>query len=260
MEHWAVSLQSFPPELIWCILFPFCCIAILALLRFFGILGVVAYMAVGIIVANIQVLKIVKFSIVPQPLAMGTIIFSSLFLCSSILTEYYSEKVARKAVLLSLVAMLLMTVFMQLTIAYRPISINETPPDLRWAFPNNEHITAIFSPTTTLFFAGSISYLISQLYEVRIFSFIRYLTKGRMLWLRNFLAMAISALIDNIIFSSLAWKLLSEHPASWKTVVITYILGTYWLRLLFSIFDTPIIYFARYFLPLEDRPKSFRSL
>ena len=61
----------------------------------FGEIGLYIYSAIAIIVANIQVLKLVKFSFFSEPIALGTVLFASTFLCTDILAEYYGAKKAR---------------------------------------------------------------------------------------------------------------------------------------------------------------------
>ena len=70
------------------------------------------------------------------------------------------------------------------------------------------------------------------------------------MWLRNNASTAISALIDNTIFSVLAWIVFAADPLPWSTVIFTFILGTYWLRLIVAAMDTPIIYLSRYVRPV----------
>ena len=74
-------------------------------------------------------------------------------------------------------------------------------------------------------------------------------TGGRWLWLRNNASTAASSLIDNTIFSVLAWVVFAADPLPWSTVIFTFILGTYWLRLLVAVMDTPILYLSRLVRP-----------
>ena len=58
-----------------------------------------------------------------------------------------------------------------------------------------------------------------------------------------------SALLDNTIFSLFAWIIFNPDPLDFNTVLFTFILGTYILRIIIAILDTPFIYLAKYFLP-----------
>jgi len=251
-QSWVNAMHRLPPEAIWGILLVACFASIILLLRLFGAIGLYVYMAIGVIAANIQVLKVVQFSLLPEPVALGTVIFSTIFLCTDILAEYYCAKTARNGVYLSMLGMFLMTLFMHITLGFRPLDPATAPEGLQWALPAHDNISAIFTPAPALFLAGVVSFLTSQLYDVWVFTAIRKLTRGRYLWLRNNVSTILSALIDSVLFSTLAWIVLAPHPLPWKTVLFTYILGTYWIRVIFAIIDTPIIYLARHFIPQKD--------
>ena len=88
--------------------------SVLIFFKLFGEVGLYIYTVIAIIAANIQVLKIVKFSFFEEPIALGTILFASTFLCTDILAEYYGAKSARKNILLGFSGFLLMTILMLL--------------------------------------------------------------------------------------------------------------------------------------------------
>ncbi|MCS7144198.1 MAG: queuosine precursor transporter, partial [Archaeoglobaceae archaeon] len=72
--------------------------------KFFGRAGLYMWMALSIVIANIQVTKIIEvFGLVT---AMGNVIYGSTFLATDILTERYGAKYARKAVLVGFFAMI----------------------------------------------------------------------------------------------------------------------------------------------------------
>jgi uncharacterized integral membrane protein (TIGR00697 family) len=94
-----------------------------------------------------------------------------------------------------------------------------------------------------------IAYLLSQHHDVWMFELLKRVTNKKHLWLRNNGSTLISALIDNAVFSLLAWVVFAANPIGFGPLVFTYILGTYWLRVLVALLDTPFCYLARYCLP-----------
>lgn len=238
--------NSMPPEAIWLTLLGFAFVTILVMFKVFRAAGMYVYIAVAIIAANVQVLKAVKFSIFDTPVALGTVLYATAYLCTDILNEFYGPKEARKSIYMGFMAMLLMSVFMFLTLAFKPLTPAEAVNGVEWALENHTHIAAVFSSTPVLFVSGMAAYLCSQLNDVWMYSFFKRITKGRYLWLRNNGAAAISAFIDDVIFSVLAWVVLAEEPLEWGVLWGTYILGTYALRLGVAILDTPVIYLAKY--------------
>ena len=228
-------------------------------LRPFGAAGMFIFIAVGIIAANVQVLKAVTFSFYAEPIPMGTVVFSATYIATDVLTEYYGRATAKKAVWLGFSAMLLMTILMVLIMGYKPMTAEEAGQGMAWALPNDEHIRALYMPQATLLISGLSSYLISQFNDIFVFQKIRKWTGRGQLWARACGSTAVSALVDNTVFSTLAWyvfpRLLgqSDQAVDLFTLIFTFILGTYWIRLAMALLEAPAIYAARYFLPEEDR-------
>ncbi len=217
----------------------------LVLHRLFGAAGLFAYVVAAILAANVQVLKAVQFAVYPAPVALGTVTFSSSFLATDVLAERYGPRTARTAVALGFAGYLIFTVLMVLTMGFAPLTPEQAGTDMAWALANHEHITALFLPAPALFAAGMTAYLASQLHDVWLFDRLKRAFDGRFLWLRNNLSTLISAFIDNFLFSVLAWIVFAAEPLPFKTVLVVYVLGTYWLRVLVALFDTPVIYLAR---------------
>ena len=230
--------NSFSTELMWVILLFFCYISILTFLRLFGYVGIFIYCALAVIGANIQVLKTVDFFYSPEPVALGTILFASTFLCTDILSEYFDKNKARMNILIGFCAFLFMTLLMVITIGFKPSSDD-------WV---QESLSNVFTPMTRFFIASMIAYLISQYFDVWFFNYIKRITSEKYLWLRNNLSTIASSLVDNTVFSIFAWILLNPEPISVYNVIMIYILGTYLLRILLALFDTPLIYLAKFFI------------
>ena len=230
------SLNTF---VVWIIMLFFCFSSILIFLKLFSFAGLYVYSAMAVIIGNIQVLKTVDFFYSPEPVALGTILFSSTYLCTDILSEHFGKDKAQKNVLISFVSFLFVTIVMLVTIGFNP-SAND------WAQDSLENI---FTPMSRFFIASMIAYLVSQYFDVWIYSTIKNLTMNRFLWLRNNLSTILSSLIDNTVFSILAWIILNPNPETFYNVIMIYILGTYILRIFIAFIDTPFMYLSKIFLP-----------
>lgn len=237
-------LQSLPIAITWIIQLFLSYGALLVFLKLWGADGVIVFCVLAIVAANIQVLKAVEFPIWVEPIALGTLIFSTTYLATDILTEIYGKAKAMQAVYIGFAGYLLFTGWMLLTIGFAPLS-QEQYPNYQWAIDNHNFISGVFTPAPTLLIAGMVSFLISQWLDVSLFSKLKKLTSGKYLWLRNNLSTAISGLLDSFIFSVLAWIILNPEPLPWGIVVSSYVFGTYTLRLLLTFLDTPIIYLAK---------------
>ena len=230
------SLNTF---VVWIIMLLFCFSSILIFLKLFSFAGLYVYSALAVIIGNIQVLKTVDFFYSPEPVALGTILFSSTYLCTDILSEHFGKDKAQKNVLISFVSFLFVTIVMLVTIGFNP-SAND------WAQDSLENI---FTPMSRFFIASMIAYLVSQYFDVWIYSTIKNLTMNRFLWLRNNLSTILSSLIDNTVFSILAWIILNPNPETFYNVIMIYILGTYILRIVIALIDTPFMYLSKIFIP-----------
>ena len=243
-------------EVVWFIMLILCFLSILVFLRLFGYVGLYVYSAIAIIVANIQVLKQANFNFFssinekiipfyePSPIALGTILFASTFLCTDILSEYYGKEKARKNVLIGFCSFFLMTILMLVTIGIQPA-------EDEWVSMVQESLAILFTPMTSIFVASMIAYLISQYFDIWFFSYLKTVSSNKLLWLRNNVSTAVSSLIDNTVFSIFAWIILNPNPFPLSDVIMTFILGVYLLRVFIAILDTPFIYLAKYFIQEE---------
>jgi len=217
----------------------FCFSSILIFLKLFSFAGLYVYSALAVIIGNIQVLKTVVFFYSPEPVALGTVLFASTFLCTDILSEHFGKDKAQKNVLIGFVSFLFITIVMLITIGFNP-SAND------WA---QDSLVNIFTPMSRFFIASMIAYLTSQYFDVWIYSNIKNLTMNRFLWLRNNLSTMLSSLVDNTVFSILAWIILNPNPETFYNVIMIYIFGTYILRIFIALIDTPFMYLSKIFLP-----------
>ncbi len=258
-------LNNWPPTVLAGIELGICLFFILAMLRFFGVSGLYAYVCVALIGANIEVLKGGQFWFPPHPIAMGTLLFGTIALVFDIITEYYGKPAALQGVRLGFVVVCFFTLLMLITVGIRPLDPHTLTADELFLYQNHLHIKALFIPLPAILAASLTSYLISQSTDVIIFRLIKQLTHERWLWLRAILSTSVSAFVDTCIFSFLAWKLFSPEPVSWQTLFTVYIFGAYPLRLLCSFGLSPFIYLARPFLPKtvthlqQTPPEGWRS-
>jgi uncharacterized integral membrane protein (TIGR00697 family) len=250
IQSLVLLLQDLPPEIILGFEYALCALTILGMVRFFGKAGLFTYIALAVVIGNLQVLKAAHFTYLSFPVALGTIVFSSTFLASDILTEFYGASQARKAVWVGFTAYLVMTLFMILTLGIKPAP---TSDDSFLAVHNA--IQLLFSPAPALFMASLISYALSQYTDIWVFQAIRHLTGTKWLWLRSLISSLGSALLDNILFSTLAWVIFNPTPVSFEQLIFIYILGTYTFRIIVTLLQTPLMYGVRMFIKQDSYAK-----
>ncbi len=196
--------------------------------RLFGKTGLYIWTATAVILANIQVMKTIEiFGLVT---ALGNVIYSSLFLVTDILNENHSKKDAQNAVWIGFFVLIATTVVMQITLQFVPDESDFL----------SSHLAAIFEFLPRITVASLIAYLISQHHDVWIFSKLKEKQKSQNLWVRNNLSTLSSQLIDNTIFTLIAFV----GVFSWG-IILQIFLTSLLLKVIVAGFDTPFIYWAR---------------
>ena len=240
-------LQATNP--LWVILgkFLICGIAILMLFRLWGIVGLYLYIALATIGGNVAVLKTASLPFLyDKPIALGTVLFMSLFLCSDIINEYFGPKRASQAVWIGFLSYFLFTLFMYMILSFAPLGETAT---------THHAIESLFLPAPAVFIASLCAYFVSQRTDIALYTFFGKLTKGKHLWFRSLASTFLGSFLDNALFSILLWIVFNPEPKSFETVLWTYILGIYMMRLILSVANIFFMYAVKKFKPpLSRRP------
>jgi len=104
----------------------------------------------------------------------------------------------------------------------------------------SEHISAIFSVLPRIAFASLVAYMISQSHDVWFFAKLKNKHKKKYLWLRNNLSTITSQLLDNVIFTLIAFV----GVFSWE-IIGQIFLTSLILKVIVAACDTPFVYLAR---------------
>lgn len=216
-------------ELLWFGLLAANFFMIMLAYKLFGKTGLYIWTAMAIILANIQVMKTVQiFGLVT---AMGNIIYSSIFLTTDILNEVHGRKSAQKAVWIGFFVLISTTIIMQITLYFIPHEASDLL---------SEHISAIFSFLPRIALASIVAYLLSQSHDVWMFAKLKKRFKGKCLWLRNNLSTIMSQLIDNTVFTLIAF--VGIFPFGLMAQIFIFSLA---MKVFIAFADTPFIYWAR---------------
>ncbi len=207
---------------------------LLMLFRKFSYIGIYIFNVVAVIIGNLQVLREVSYGFQTEKIALGSIIFAMTFIGSDIITEHYGKNLAKNGVLLTFYAQMMFIISMLICMVYTPHN------DIYF-----DSLKRIFITSPRLFIASLIAYLCSQMLDISLFSFLKTKLRGlSWLWIRSILSLLLASLVDNIIFSTLAWKIFADQDISLKKLIFTYILGTYWFKTFVNLCTVPIIYLS----------------
>ena len=197
--------------------------------RFWGKGGLLSVVPLSIVLANIQVGKMMTlFGF--DGITMGNIAYGGIYLASDILTENEGKHYSRKVVSLGFAAMLFTTFIMQIV-----LKVKVSPDDTMQGA-----LSAVFGFMTRLAISSVCGFAVSQSFDIWSYQFIRkFRPSYRDIWIRNNASTMISQILDNIVFSFLAFT--GVYP--FKTV-IGIIFSTYLLKIVISLLDTPFVYIA----------------
>ena len=202
--------------------------------RLFGKGGLLAFNVLATLIANIEVLLLVRaFGV---EMTLGNVLFASTFLITDILSENHSRKDANRAVIISTACSLLFIAITQMWLLYTP-SAND------WA---SGAIHTIFKSTPRIVCASLGVYLISQLTDVWLYHKWWAWTTRRLgdnrrgLWIRNNGSTMISQLLNTLLYTFFAFY----GTYSFETLVSIF-LSSYIIYICTSLLDTPFVYWCR---------------
>lgn len=201
--------------------------------RLFGKWGLVMWIPISVIVANIQVIQTVElFGMVAT---LGNIVYATSFLVTDILSENYGKEEAKKAVWIGFFSLISMTALMNLALQFLPL------PGDEFAGTAHEATSTIFSLMPRIAIASLAAYLLSQRHDVWAYHFWRKkFSKENQIWLRNNLSTGISQLIDSSVFVLIAFYGVFE-----TAVLLEIFITTYFLKFIVAAADTPFVYWAK---------------
>jgi len=215
-------------EVLWIASLLVSLLTVIVAYKLFGRTGLYIWTAAAVIIANIQVLKIVE--VFGLETALGNVIYASIFLATDILNENHTKKDAQKAVWIGFFVLIATTIIMQLTLYFTPSESDFI----------NEHIKAIFSLMPRIAVASLIAYLVSQNHDVWFYAKMKKKDKNKRLWLRNNLSTVTSQLLDNILFTLIAFV----GVFGWSTIGQIFITSLI-MKVIVAACDTPFVYLAK---------------
>ena len=201
--------------------------------KLFGKWGLIMWIPISVIVANIQVIQTVElFGLVAT---LGNIVYATSFLVTDILSENYGKQEAKKAVWIGFFSLISMTLLMNLALAFQPLAGDD------FATTAHEATSTIFSLMPRIAVASLAAYLLSQRHDVWAYHFWRNrFPKDNQIWIRNNLSTAISQLIDSSVFVLIAFYGVFE-----TSMLLEIFITTYLLKFIVAAADTPFVYWAR---------------
>ncbi len=193
-----------------------------------GKLGILMFIPLSIVIANIQVNKLVVLFGVSATL--GNIAYGGIFLIEDILAENYGKKYAKTVVALGFLTMVFTTVVMNLALLISPAEADKA----------QSAIATLFSPLLRLTCASLLAYSVATYVDIHLYQFIKNIIPSfKNIWIRSNLSTIISQVVDSVIFTFVAFWGVYEMD-----ILLGIMFSTYFMKLVISASDTPFVYLA----------------
>ncbi len=220
----------------------------------------------------LNVIGITRFvQLGPLAVAVGVLPYPLTFLCTDLISELYGKRRANFLVTVGLMLngfILLVMWFAQALPAATPTApwqVFEVANEI--FLPNGDKVSGsvelfglIYACTSGAVVASMIAYIVAQYCDVHFFHFLKKLTKGKHLWLRNNLSTLLSQGIDSFIVISVTFGAAYFRGEQTLKVLLLLMFSNYIFKALAALFDTIPLYFLvaklRRYLKLEDPGKT----
>lgn len=206
---------------------------ILIAYKLFGKLGLFIWAGLASVITNIEVTKCIDMF--GLSVTLGNVIYSSTFLATDILSEIYGGKDARKAVWIGFFTSIAFTVIIQISMLFEPNSQDFVSASMNTVFGLLPRLTV----------ASLIAYLVSNMLDTFLYDKFKKRFPNH-LWLRNNASTMISQLVDNVVFTAIAWIGVFDINTMIELGITSQI-----IKMVIALCDTPFLYMARKIKPRE---------
>ena len=195
--------------------------------RLFGKAGVLAWIPIATIMANILTVK--NACIFGMNTAIGSVMFASTFLATDILTECYGVKEARRGVLMGFCGAVIFMLCSQIALLYSPSLIDYASGAMNELFALNFRISL----------ASITMYLVANLADVFLYEKLKIKTEGKKIWLRNNVSTILCNCAENFAFVLLGFYGMYDFTQCMSIACSISIIET-----IVGLCDTPFLYVA----------------
>lgn len=196
--------------------------------KFLGKEGIIGWMGIASILANLLLIKSVDLLGISATL--GNVLFASNFLATDILTENYGYKEAKKGVRFGIIAVAVFMIVTQVALLYVPNSEDVAQSSFELLFS--------FVPRISL---ASISmFALSNIIDIRLYEWLRKKSKGKKMWLRNNLCTILCNGGENFLFYIIAFLGVMDIGT-----ILTIALSATIIEILIALCDTPFLYISK---------------
>ncbi len=189
--------------------------------------GLFVWVSISTVIANLLVCKSVDLGGFTTNL--GNVLFASNFLITDIISEKYSSKESRKAILLGVCSQIMFLVSTQIALAFIPSGVDLVQDSMKTLFSVNLRVSL----------ASITMYFVSNMADIALFEAIKKRIPEK-LWLRNNVATMVSNCLENYIFTFLAFVGIFDMKTMFSIATAASV-----LEIVIAIADTPFLYLSK---------------
>lgn len=208
----------------------------------------------------LNVIGITRFiQLGPMALAVGVLPYPLTFLCTDLICELYGKARANFLVTVGLGLNFLILGVLFLGNAIPSVPADQMPP---WqilqlaapvALPTGEIVEnsvglyqLIYATTSGAVFASMLAYIAAQYCDVQIFHFLKRITKGKHLWIRNNFSTLLSQMVDSVMVISVTFGAAFLRGDMLFETLLVLVASNYLFKASVALLDTGPFYFCVY--------------
>jgi uncharacterized integral membrane protein (TIGR00697 family) len=198
-----------------------------------------------IVTANLIFQKFVSISLFGNVLeiSVGVMLYPITFLISDFVTEFYGKESARFMVNIAILCSFIVFIL---------ILVSDYCSATEWSMIDD----AIFHKVFNVYGIGAIASIIAnylgQLVDIYFFSYLKLLTDGKYLWLRNNVSTILGQLVDTVVVISIlcVFEIIPQE----QFFIIS--LSSLSFKILAALADTPLCYLGYYLIRKSELAKT----
>ncbi len=203
--------------------------------KLFGKTGLIGWIGIASIIANIQVTK--SIDILGLSATLGNVMFGSNFLAANILSEFYGKEDAKKGILFGLFSVIVYLVMTQITLVFTPNEIDLLQDSMK----------SLFTIAPRVCISSVVMFFIANMGNIFIYNKMKNKEikeekeeSTKLLWLRDNVSTIVCNCLEN--FGFVFGAFLGVYPIA---DVVMIAVSTSILEIIISICSTPFIYLAK---------------
>jgi len=220
--------------------------------------------------AMLNIIGLTKFvSIFGLTVAVGVLPYPITFLCTDLISEIYGKKRANFLVFLGLFINIFVLFFMWFGDALPSVPVEARPPwqDLNLSqpitLPNGQMISGetelfgiIFATTSGAVLASMVAYMFAQFCDVYIFHYLKELTNGKYMWLRNNASTLVSQFVDSLAVVGITFGAVFVKGQMDFSILLTLFWSNYAFKMIAALLDTPFFYLFTHLIKKQIEVKA----